>query len=374
LYSFTGLTPGIPYSVSFATPAGFQASTSANVGNDDTIDSDPIAGVTAPVTLTAGENNSTLDAGFVRSAVTFAITKTVDKNRVMKGQIVTYMISLTNTSPTTATNVVVTDAFSSTGLTVVGSGSASMGTFAPSTTGGTWTIPIMASGEVATLSFQAQVNKEGLAYNVATAPNGTTASACLTVPFLVCANEAFEFLLSTPSSYSTYQWSFNGTPIPGATSATLSVTAIGEYTVSATSSAGCPDGSCCPFVIIANPAPSLTATTVAATCTGANPVNNAKITLVGSSTNAVSYNITMGSSFTASAPLFATAQPLAGLASGSVLLANQPNPPLAPGSSYTIRVYSAEGCFSDVVVVIPPALCQCPAVCVPVTVKRIVRR
>ncbi|MBD2700531.1 DUF11 domain-containing protein [Spirosoma sp. BT702] len=62
LYSFTGLTPGIPYSVSFTTPVGMTA-TLANQGSDDS-DSDPIGGTTDPVTLTAGENNLSLDAGF----------------------------------------------------------------------------------------------------------------------------------------------------------------------------------------------------------------------------------------------------------------------------------------------------------------------
>ncbi|GAB2558358.1 SdrD B-like domain-containing protein [Spirosoma areae] len=63
LYSFTGLTPGVPYSVSFTTPAGYSA-TAPNVGANDGLDSDPVGGVTAPVTLTSGENNTTLDAGF----------------------------------------------------------------------------------------------------------------------------------------------------------------------------------------------------------------------------------------------------------------------------------------------------------------------
>ena len=65
LYSFTGLTPGIPYSVSFVTPTGY-TSTSAQVGGDDTKDSDanPVTGQTRSVTLAAGENNPNLDAGF----------------------------------------------------------------------------------------------------------------------------------------------------------------------------------------------------------------------------------------------------------------------------------------------------------------------
>jgi len=50
--------------VSFTTPAGFTATTPLS-GTDKSLDSDPVNGITAPVTLTAGENNTTLDAGFV---------------------------------------------------------------------------------------------------------------------------------------------------------------------------------------------------------------------------------------------------------------------------------------------------------------------
>ena len=65
VYSFTGLTPGVPYSVSFVSPTGY-TSTSAQVGGNDTKDSDvnPITGLTRSVTLTPGENNLNLDAGF----------------------------------------------------------------------------------------------------------------------------------------------------------------------------------------------------------------------------------------------------------------------------------------------------------------------
>ena len=363
------------------------ANSTANNGNDQN-DSDATLASGSPVSAANGfptislttpdaGANHTFDVGLVRSVITPAtlvLAKTVNKSRVERGGIVTYTVSLTNTSATSANNVVVTDTFSTTGLSVVGSAMTSSGTFVSSTTGGSWTIPALAGGAVATLSFQAQVNTEGPVRNVASIDNITSATACLTVPFHVCANEAFEFDLSVPTSYSTYQWSRNDILIPGATSATYTVTAVGEYTVATTSAAGCPDGSCCPFVVVADPVPGLTARAVAATCNGATPLNDARITLVGSSTNAVSYNITLGSSFTASAPLFATNQLLASVV-GGVLLANQPNPLLAPGTSYTIRVYTAEGCYSDVAVVIPPAMCQCPApICVPFVVKKVVRR
>lgn len=68
IYSFTGLTPGVPYSVSFVTPAGYTP-TLARVGGDDTKDSDadPVTGKTRSVTLSPGENNLNLDAGFYPS-------------------------------------------------------------------------------------------------------------------------------------------------------------------------------------------------------------------------------------------------------------------------------------------------------------------
>ena len=71
LYSFTGLTPGVPYSVSFVSPTGY-TSTSAQVGGDDTKDSDanPTTGQTRSVTLAPGENNPNLDAGFQLSCPT----------------------------------------------------------------------------------------------------------------------------------------------------------------------------------------------------------------------------------------------------------------------------------------------------------------
>jgi hypothetical protein len=66
IYSFTNLAPtaaGQSYSVTFATPAGYTPTTS-NVGGNDAIDSDPIGGVVSGITLTPGQVNTTVDAGF----------------------------------------------------------------------------------------------------------------------------------------------------------------------------------------------------------------------------------------------------------------------------------------------------------------------
>ncbi|MEZ0484992.1 putative Ig domain-containing protein [Fibrella aquatica] len=322
-------------------------------------------------TLSAG-TTYTEPESCTSGAPAYAIAKTVDLSRTVKGGIVTYTVSLTNTGNATGTNLVITDQLSNTAVTFIGSATASVGTFLPGANSGSWSIASLGAGQVATLRVNVQLNQEGITYNTVTAPNGTTVAVCTTVPYKVCANEAFEFTLSTDPGQASYQWNKDGQPIAGATTNTLSVTALGEYTVSATTSGSCPNGSCCPFVIEAyGPLPSLTAVAAAASCNGATPLNDAKITLVGTSANAVSYNITMGSSFTAAAPLFASNQSLTTI-SGGVLAANLANPASAPGDVYTIRVYTADGCFADTTVTIPPAVCQCPPpVCVPLTVRKL---
>ena len=79
-YSFTGLTPGVPYSVSFTTPAGFSATTPLS-GTDKSIDSDPVNGVTASVTLASGEYNPTIDAGFTKPTASLGDKVFADNNR-----------------------------------------------------------------------------------------------------------------------------------------------------------------------------------------------------------------------------------------------------------------------------------------------------
>ena len=68
MYTFEDLTPG-DYKVTFSLPTGFQF-TAANMGGDDTLDSDadPVSGMTAVVTLGASGENLTLDAGMFRAA------------------------------------------------------------------------------------------------------------------------------------------------------------------------------------------------------------------------------------------------------------------------------------------------------------------
>ncbi len=70
-YSFSNLAPGT-YSVTFTTPDGYTASNPTQ-GNDATKDSNPVNGV-ASVTLTAGQSNVTIDAGFYVTPCTGRIT------------------------------------------------------------------------------------------------------------------------------------------------------------------------------------------------------------------------------------------------------------------------------------------------------------
>ncbi|MBO0930575.1 SdrD B-like domain-containing protein, partial [Fibrella aquatilis] len=66
LYSFTGLTPGVSnsYVVGFTPPANFSTTTPLS-GTDKALDSDAdlLTGRSGSVTLTSGENNTTVDAG-----------------------------------------------------------------------------------------------------------------------------------------------------------------------------------------------------------------------------------------------------------------------------------------------------------------------
>ena len=133
------------------------ANSTASNGNDQN-DSDATLASGSPVSAANGfptislttpdaGANHTFDVGFVRQLATYSIAKTMDKKQVEKGQIVTYTVSLTNTSATTATNLVLTDQFSATATTLVGSATTSAGTFAPGASGGTWSLSSLAGGK-----------------------------------------------------------------------------------------------------------------------------------------------------------------------------------------------------------------------------------
>ncbi|WP_337237190.1 hypothetical protein, partial [Salmonella enterica] len=75
--------------------------------------------------------------------------------------------------------------------------------------------------------------------------------------------------LSAPTGRSAYQWFKDGTPISGATTNVLSVTAAGTYSLVVDGNNGqCPDFSCCPFIVEEDTLPTYQALALPVSCVG----------------------------------------------------------------------------------------------------------
>ncbi|WP_293682485.1 SdrD B-like domain-containing protein, partial [Spirosoma sp. 48-14] len=133
-YLFTNLDPG-SYYVKFTAPSGMTF-TSANVGNDATDSDAGVGGQTSVYSLTAGQQDLTVDAGLIPVPVfDLALKKTLAAGQsanVTPGSSVTFTVTVYNQGNVDATNVQVTD-YIPTGLTL---------------NDGNWT----ASGSLATLN------------------------------------------------------------------------------------------------------------------------------------------------------------------------------------------------------------------------------
>jgi len=156
-YSFNNLIGG-DYYVQFTVPIGYTVSPAFQGGNNQT-DSNPDAtGKTSCITLTAGEHNTTIDAGFFETPVPqdadLKIEKSVDEQNPNCGDNVTFTINVTNLGPGTALDVVVTDVLPA-GLDYQSS-NASVGSYDDNT--GTWTIGTLAFNEIATLTINVIVD------------------------------------------------------------------------------------------------------------------------------------------------------------------------------------------------------------------------
>ncbi len=110
-YTFTNLTPGVVYTVAFASPSGY-ASTLTNSGSNDAVDSDGTVVVVPP--LQAGEHNPTIDSGFIRLLPDLVLTKQAMTNAssIQRGAVVTYTLTYRNQGNAVATNVVITETVS----------------------------------------------------------------------------------------------------------------------------------------------------------------------------------------------------------------------------------------------------------------------
>ena len=152
-YSFTNLTPGVAYSVSFGLPGGFMW-TSPTVGAPTvgvtTTDSNANSnGNTTPVTLGSGEFNPTIDAGVVS---TMKIGKVGVGSGMAGGigsdKLITYTLVVTNTGAGAMSNVTVDDP-----LNQNMSYLRSVQTPPSSTNPLQWNLGTMRAGEVRTIVF-----------------------------------------------------------------------------------------------------------------------------------------------------------------------------------------------------------------------------
>jgi len=148
-YEFTNLTPGT-YIVNFGKPSGYDP-VAPDQGANDAIDSDanPTTGNTGPITLTSGQHNPTIDAGF--GQYDLALRKGLNSGTpgpFTQGSTVKFDIRVTNEGSVVAKNVVVTDRFP-TGLNFSGIEAGSSG--AISNGAGVVTIPTINPGQ--TVSF-----------------------------------------------------------------------------------------------------------------------------------------------------------------------------------------------------------------------------
>lgn len=114
-YYFGGLAAG-SYEVKFVAPSGDQF-TVAGVGSNPALNSsaNPTTGITAPITLTAGEIDDNVDAGLVASTSGATLTTGITVNKIPGSMVVnacgqeTYTIAVTNTGNSAVTNLVLTD-------------------------------------------------------------------------------------------------------------------------------------------------------------------------------------------------------------------------------------------------------------------------
>ncbi len=209
-YLFSNLPPtgvGQSYTVTFTTPAGYTASP-ANQGGDDAKDSDPVSGVVSGITLTAGQSNLTIDAGF----------------RTCPG------------APTAPGASIC--AGSSTTLTATGVTGASFAWYSASTGGlllsstASYTTPTL----TANATYYVQQTVAGCPASGRTAVTvtvNTPPTSGINGPSTICANEAALFTATGAGVGAVYNWTFaSGTPATAiGSSATSTWSTPGEYAI-----------------------------------------------------------------------------------------------------------------------------------------------
>ncbi|WP_159102740.1 DUF11 domain-containing protein [Flectobacillus major] len=195
-----------------------------------------------------------------------SVSKTSDKSTVQLNENVVFTITAARLAGTpNVTGLKITDLLPA-GFTFV-SKVVPTGTSYDETTG-IWNIGSAIGGTTNSLDLKitAKAIQDGVLYNTAaiTAGNGTnlsstiTATTCVSVPVKLCQGESLT--LTAAAGFTSIQWYKNGTAIPGATNATLTVTEAGSYTTQGTVGS-CPTGTCCPVIVEIIPVPVLTIAT-----------------------------------------------------------------------------------------------------------------
>ena len=156
------LQPNTAYTVKFPTTVNVTGTaytlTTASAGGDTLLDSNAASSGEVSISTTdipmSGANNHSFDVGYVENPQTdLALSKTVTKTTVKKGETVQYVLTVSNTGAGAASAVEVKDSLPA-GVSYQ-SHVASQGSYSDST--GIWTVGTLNNGESATLTIDVQV-------------------------------------------------------------------------------------------------------------------------------------------------------------------------------------------------------------------------
>ncbi|WP_218160689.1 SdrD B-like domain-containing protein [Arsenicibacter rosenii] len=343
---------------SIAGASGSVASATASQGTN-------VYSVSCVVTPTCSDVKSVTVTG-ISGAPILNLDKVVSASRAQVGDVISYTVMISNTGNAAGYSILVNDVLSS-GLTILpASVSTNAGTY--SVFSNQWSVGQLNGGTVATLTYSVSITADGVLYNTASMP-GDTANVCTSVPIRVCKDSGYQIRLNAPAGYSLYQWYFK--PVSGVETkvyegalGSYTATQAGEYRLVVNAQAACPDQSCCPIIIEEQEVTSFTVVPTAPTCAAsqANADGQLRVTGLGATPGMYQYAVSEGTSFTVATPTLTAVPPNGVVATG-----------LSGNKSYTVRIYDALGCYRDQTVLLPDT-CQCPpAVCIPISVKRIIR-
>lgn len=233
--------------------------------------------------IDGGESDPNDPCDPVACAIDLNLSQSVDTSLAEIGDTLTFSLTLVNETPSyPVTGVMVQNTFDSKSGYISHSATAGT-TFDPGS--GIWSIDSASinSADTVTLDISVVVLGPGVISNTAeviaadqtdidsTPANGVLSeddysSSCSSVPFNLCFGDTIVLVID--SSFSTYQWNLNGTPIPGATDYTYRAGQPGEYTVDINGSTGCESGLCCPFIIEGGVEYDLTISGTSQVCSG----------------------------------------------------------------------------------------------------------